>query len=67
MYRPCVSHLSYEDGSGGVDIEDFWEGSVQDQGNALRILVYSTGFSSFVSNLILSVNFFIETYDLRDS
>ena len=35
-YRSWVSHLSYEHGSRGVDIEDFREGGVQDQGNALR-------------------------------
>ena len=36
IYRSWVSHLSYEHGSRGVDIEDFREGGVQDQGNALR-------------------------------
>ena len=35
IYRSWVSHLSYAHGSRGVDIEDFREGGVQDQGNAL--------------------------------
>ena len=30
-----TSHSSHEHGSRRVDIENFWEGSVQDQGDAL--------------------------------
>ena len=37
-----VSHLSYEHGSQGINMEDFLEAGVQDQGNALR-----QGFGKF--------------------